>query len=158
MPEGVEIRNAKAGDIAFVIGLWQGMMEESGRADERLEAKEGAEVIWARWAGERMRDQNSIVLVAEKEGGLVGYCMAYVEKSLPVHKMKEHGYISDVYVDESERGKGLASELVRRMLDFFREKGVKAVQITVAVRNEKAQKFWGKLGFADFTNRMWLDL
>ncbi len=55
-------------------------------------------------------------------------------------------------------GKGLASELVRRMLDFFREKGLKAVQITVAVKNEKAQKFWGKLGFGDFTNRMWLEL
>lgn len=158
MPEGVEIRKAKAADIAFVIGLWQGMMEEMGRAESRLEAREGGEVIWARWAGQRMRDENSMVLVAEKEGRLVGYCMAYVEKALPVHKMKEHGYISDLYVEESERGKGLGMELARRALDFFREKVVRAVQITVAVKNEKAQKFWKKLGFADFTRRMWLDV
>jgi len=158
MSEGVEIRKAKAADIAFVIGLWQGMMEETGEAESRLEAKEGGEVIWARWAGERMRDENSLVLVAEKEGRLIGYCMGCIEKALPIHKTKEHGYISDVYVEESERGKGLGAELARRALDFFRERGLQAVQITVAVKNEKAQEFWKKLGFADFTRRMWIDL
>ena len=158
MPEGVEIRKAKAADIAFVIGLWQGMMEEMGRAESRLEAREGGEVIWARWTGERMRDENSIVLVAEKEGRLLGYCVAHVEKALPVHKMKEHGYISDLYIEESERGKGIGGTLARRALDFFREKGLKAVQITVAVKNEKAEEFWRKLGFADFTKRMWVEL
>ncbi len=158
MPEGVEIRRAKAADIAFVIGLWQGMMEDMGRTDPRFEAREGGEVIWARFAGERMRDEKSIVLVAEKAGRLVGYCMGYVEKALPIHKTKQHGYISDLYVEDSERGKGLGAELARKAVDFFREKGVKATQITVAVKSEKAQKFWGKLGFSDFTKRMWIDL
>jgi len=158
MPEGMEIRKAKAADIAFVIGLWQEMMEEMGRVESRIEAREGGEVIWARWAGERMRDEKSLVLVAEREGRLLAYCMAHVEKALPVHKMKEHGYISDLYVDEPARGKGIGTELARRALDFFREKGMKAVQVTVAVKNDKSQEFWMKLGFADFTKRMWIDL
>ncbi len=54
------------------------------------------------------------------------------------------GYIHKVYTDETHKGRGLATSLVRKAVDFAREKGCYKVFLTC---REETAPFYEKSGF-----------
>ena len=55
----IEVRRAQARDMAFVVELWKQLAEEMASHDERYSLRQDAEILWAKWAGQRLRDENS---------------------------------------------------------------------------------------------------
>ena len=57
MGEGdVSIRRAKSRDMAFIVELWKQLSMEHAKLDERHNLRPDAEIVWARWAAQRLRD------------------------------------------------------------------------------------------------------
>src|ERR1700716_4404235 len=55
--------------------------------------------------------------------------------------------LDEVVVDESARGKGIATALVKASLEIAREKGVEVVELQSGVKREAANRLYPSLGF-----------
>lgn len=58
------------------------------------------------------------------------------------------GYIDDLVVDESARGKGVGRSLMEKAITFAKEEGVYALYLTSRPSRETANRLYLKLGFA----------
>src|SRR5436190_18411216 len=70
---------------------------------------------------------NSLVLVAEDAGTVVGYLFADVEPTSWMELRGPCGVIQDVYVDESARHQGAGRALMRAAIDWIRGRGHRQV-------------------------------
>lgn len=72
-------------------------------------------------------------------GDIVGYC--------GVHNLGGDGEITNVAVDETQRGKGIAYEMLSYAMEETAKKGVEAFTLEVRISNTPAIKLYEKLGF-----------
>lgn len=154
----VAVRAAQSRDVAFVMELWGKMIEELGKTDERYAIRPEAEVIWAKWLGTHIREENSCVLLAERNDEILGYLIGSLDEAQPIFQHRRHAVITDVFVLPEERRKGAGTRLVEEALSFFKSLGAPHVRVNVLVKGEAARSFWQKLAFEDFLYRMWKGL
>ena len=84
-----------------------------------------------------------IAVVAEDEGGAVaGFALAR-----PLGRRL--GLITDLYVVPSARGHGLATLLVRRVVQRLRELGLDMVRLEVLATNARARSIYAQWGFEE---------
>lgn len=57
------------------------------------------------------------------------------------------GYIEDVVVDVNHRGRGLGRTLIKKLISFAKEKGVKHIDLTSSSKRLEAIKLYQSLGF-----------
>ena len=154
----VSIRRAKSRDMAFIVELWKKLSEEHAKLDERYELRPEAEIVWARWAGQRLRDEASVLLVAEKGADYVGYLVGHADEAQPIFRQRSFATITDLFVVPEFRRQGVASKLLEEALAFFKSRDLEHVRLTVLVKDETARAFYEKHGFGDFLYRMWKPL
>ncbi|QEO08753.1 GNAT family N-acetyltransferase [Protaetiibacter larvae] len=119
---------------------------------ESIAAFLAANLSEARFA-DYLADAARDVLLAEVDGQLVGYAMlvagepadADVAAAVRIRPTVE---LSKCYVHPDHHGAGAASALMGAVLDAARERGVAGVWLGVNQLNERAQRFYGKHGFA----------
>jgi ribosomal protein S18 acetylase RimI-like enzyme len=64
-------------------------------------------------------------------------------------KMAHRATIVMVYVRAGERGSGLASALLERLIDHAREAGIRQLELAVSVENTAASRFYEREGFVE---------
>jgi len=148
MAEDVRVRRARAQDMPALTRLWRelvGFHEALGGQDFRLAPD--AEAGWKKYLRGHLGKADKLCVVAEIAGQPVGFLMASIEKRPGVFMEREYGHISDVYVQEPQRGKGVGKALVAEGLAWFGEKRVGRVRLQTDARNTLGFEFWKKLGF-----------
>ena len=101
-----------------------------------------------RWLIKRSNDPRAVFLVAEPEPGrLVAFLVGTVEEEIPVYRLKEFGFIHDLWVEEKYRNEGVARQMVTLAIERFREIGVKQVRLDAAYANEPARGLFAACGF-----------
>ena len=80
-----------------------------------------------------------VCLTARRHGALVGYLFAMW--------FFDEMHVNKIAVEEHERRRGIALELMNRCLAFAREHGVKSVSLEVRKSNRGAQEFYEFLDF-----------
>lgn len=95
--------------------------------------------------------------IAEADGTLVGFIATDVDEAPDVFDRPDRLLVGDFYVHEKRRGEGLASELMERAADRAREAGISELTLDVDVDNERAIRFYEKLGFETVRNQMTVD-
>ena len=78
-------------------------------------------------------------LVAEKDGRVIGYAGAWV--------ILDESHITNIAVDESERGKGYGRKLVEALMQYISNLGAAYATLEVRVSNERAQQLYQSVGF-----------
>ena len=99
----------------------------------------------------KIHSKNAILLVAENEGKLVGYLLAYIVKEIPIYVIDKTGYIGDIYVLPEYRGRGIATKLKDAAFLWFSEKGINTASIKTRFVNKNAIKIYKKWGFFEYT-------
>jgi len=99
-----------------------------------------------RFIGQRMENNDAIILVAENEQGIVvGFCQLYPSfcsiLALPIY------ILYDVYVDPSARRAGVASALLSHIVELARRNGVARIDLSTARLNTAAQQLYESLGW-----------
>jgi len=94
-----------------------------------------------------IEDKNKRLLVAD-ENGIVGYLLAEIEERKPF--LKKAGYIAETYTIPKYRSKGIATALFQGAMDWFTEKKIKWIMVSMHSLDEEAIKFWGGRGFEEF--------
>jgi ribosomal protein S18 acetylase RimI-like enzyme len=108
--------------------------------------------------GTQLRDPESVVLVADHGGAVVGYVYAGLEPQSCKELREACGFIHDVAVEDSSRRAGVATALVRAAVDWLRAQGAPRVVLWTAERNGAAQQFFARLGFRRTMIEMTLEL
>jgi ribosomal protein S18 acetylase RimI-like enzyme len=102
---------------------------------------------YAWFLGTQLGDRDVVVLVAERDGAVVGYVYAGLEPQSWKELREAAGFIHDIVIDEAGRRHGVASALMEAAMAWLRERGAPRVMLWTADQNEAAQRLFQKLGF-----------
>lgn len=89
--------------------------------------------------GALVQDKNSLFLVAEEDGRIIGGC--------GLTHILEEGDIHNVMVAPEYRGKGIATMLMEKLLEEGRKQGIQEFTLEVRVSNAPAIRVYEKFGF-----------
>ncbi len=96
---------------------------------------------WSRDSFLREMEKNVVAryLVAEKGGRIIGYAGAWV--------ILDESHITNIAVEESERGRGYGRKLVEALMQYISNLGASYATLEVRVSNERAQRLYQSVGF-----------
>jgi ribosomal protein S18 acetylase RimI-like enzyme len=95
----------------------------------------------------QLGQDDAAVLVAEKDGAVVGYVFAALEPMSWKELREACGFIHDIAVDEAGRRSGVATALMEAAIEWLRSRGAPRVVLGTAERNPAAHRLFEKLGF-----------
>lgn len=148
MAPEVRVRRARVQDLPTVTRLWReliGFHEALGGQDFRLAP--GAEAGWRKYLRGHLRQADRLCIIAEVGDQAVGFLLATVERRPGIFMEREYGHISDVYVREAQRRRGVGKALVAEALKWVESKRVGRVRLQTDARNTLGFEFWKGLGF-----------
>ncbi len=134
------------------------LMRQHHAADPRRFLQvEHPEAGYGRFLVSQIANPDSLVLVAEHSGTVVGYVFADVEPTNWMELRGPCGVVHDIYVDESARRLGAGRELMSAAIAWIRAKGRSQVVLLTKTRNLHAQHLFTALGFRPTMVEMTLD-
>ena len=97
---------------------------------------------------ELLRDENTPIFIGEEDGQVLGYCFCVLKdyRGSSVLTDRLELYIDDLCVDETCRGKGVATALYGYVKDFAKSIGCSHISLNVWCGNDNAQRFYEKMG------------
>lgn len=105
------------------------------------------EQAYASFLGRQLGEPGIAVLVAEREGEVLGYTYAGVEGHDYMALRGPAGVLYDIVVDPAHRGRGVGRMLLDATLAALGARGVPRVVLSTAERNEPAQRLFARAGF-----------
>jgi ribosomal protein S18 acetylase RimI-like enzyme len=102
---------------------------------------------YASFLGTELEEPNVVVLVAERDGEVLGYTYAGVEGRDYMSLRGPAGVLYDIVVDPAHRGYGVGRMLLDATLVALKARGAPRVVLSTAERNESAQRLFARAGF-----------
>jgi ribosomal protein S18 acetylase RimI-like enzyme len=152
------IRLATTSDQELLGRFGGALMRQHHAADPaRFLQVEHPETGYGRFLVSQISNPESLVMVAEHSGAVIGYVFADVEPTNWMELRGPCGVVQDLYVDESARRLGAGRALLNAALDWIRSKGRSQVVLMTKTRNEHAQHLFAAAGFRPTMVEMTLD-
>ena len=145
-PAGALVRRATQDDLEALSELVYRFYVFNEEFDPSWSAVQSLRDVASQHAAELIRSQDSVVLVAVKEGKVIGYVMAIMEENRLI-KARRLLVIKELYVRPQERRQGIATLLINRVLDEARKSRVSYVAVEYPAANTIAGDIYLKMGF-----------
>ena len=97
------------------------------------------------------RSRDEALFVLERDGQVCGFLWLSL---IPTMTEPYVGFIKNIYLLPSQRGKGLGRLLLERADEWFLNRGVRKAQLTASTVNETAIKLYEKAGYETIRVRM----
>jgi len=146
----IRIREARKEDLGAVVCLWEKLATQHGKLSSELQLAPDSRRKWARYLAKRFSEKSTKLIVAEENGDVVGFMLCLLTPNTPIYRDKTIGVISDVFVNEERRRKGVAGMMLKLALRWFTKNEASSVQLGVAYANLEARATWNQLGFKPF--------
>ncbi len=147
------IRPAVAADRPWLIEAMAAINDHERKLhDSRRPGAECAEAYLAQIEAAIARDGGAILLALRdgKPVGVIAFRIARGDVAAETDDSNVAGYVSDLFVTDSERGNGLAGRLLREAERYFRDAGLRRMRIGSLAANTPAVRAYRKFGFADY--------
>lgn len=143
------IRPAAPADLAAIgrLGALLVGMHHDFDPERFIAATPKTEHGYASFLGTQLEKPNVVVLVAERDGEVLGYTYAGVEGRDYMSLRGPAGVLYDIVVDPSRRGSGVGRMLLDATLEALAALGPPRVVLSTAERNEPAQRLFARGGF-----------
>lgn len=154
------IRRAEPRDAEALGKLGAALMHTHYAFDRKrfLEPGEGAEAGYGQFLASQLADDESLVLVAERDHQIVGYAYAAIEPLSWKELRDECGFIHDLLVTSEARRSGVGDALLNAAIDWLRHRKMPRVVLGTAAQNEAAQRLFKRRGFRSTMIEMTLEL
>jgi GNAT superfamily N-acetyltransferase len=154
------IRRAERRDAEALGQLGAALMRTHYAFDTHrfLEPGEGSEAGYSRFLASQLDDEESIVLVAERDHVIVGYVYAAIEPLSWKDLRDECGWIHDLLVIDEARRSGVGEALLNGAIEWLRNKRMPRVMLGTAAQNASAQRLFERHGFRATMIEMTLEL
>jgi len=152
------IRKATRRDLDAIVALAQELMDFHKALDPFFTRSADFDALFGRFALRNIRSKAACVLVATVDERIVGYCQGMVDRHPPSITEPEYGLIIDFCVTAKYRRTGVGEQMFTAMREWFRDKGVRRIEVRHSTFNETAAKFWPKMGFTPYLRTLFLDL
>lgn len=129
------LRAASVTDAPALAALLQQLAADEPRADAKLLALRLAQL-----------PSSSVVLVAERDGRLLGTCTLHLIEHL-AHNFARSAVLEDVVVDAACRGLGIGQALMGKAIERARAWGCYKVALSSNQSREAAHAFYSSLDF-----------
>ena len=96
------------------------------------------------------------VLMAESGGRAAGFASVRVIPQIESHR--PHAELSDIYVAETQRRRGVGRALMAHAERLARERGCPRIHLTAGLENREALAFYRALGYSEFGITLFRDL
>ena len=97
--------------------------------------------------GTQLNEPNIIILVAERNGEVIGYTYAGVEGNDYMALRGPAGVVYDIIVDPAHRRHGVGRMLLDATLEALKARGAPRVVLSTAEQNHAAQHLFDREGF-----------
>ena len=156
----ITIRPAEPRDNDILGGLGAMLMRTHYAFDPQrfLEPAGSVERGYGSFLTSVLDSPDAVVLVAERDGEIVGYVYAALEPLSWKELRGPAGFIHDILVTEPARRTGAAKALMQAATGWLRERGAPRVILWTAAPNAAAQRLFRSLGFRDTMVEMTLEL
>ena len=143
------IRPAAPADLAAIgrLGALLVRTHHDFDPDRFIAATPQTEHGYGSFLGTQLDKPNIIILVAERDGDVVGYTYAGVEGNDYMSLRGPAGVLHDIVVDPAHRGHGVGRVLLDATLEALKARGAPRVVLSTAERNESVQRLFARAGF-----------
>jgi GNAT superfamily N-acetyltransferase len=150
---GETIRPATASDRPWLVGAMAGISDhERTLHDSRRPGGDCAEAYLAQVEA-AIAERGGGILIATRDEvqlGCVAFHVAHDDNAAETPDSNTFGYVSDVFVVEQERGRGLAARLLAEAERYFRAVGLQRMRIGSLAANAAAVRAYRKFGFDEY--------
>jgi ribosomal protein S18 acetylase RimI-like enzyme len=145
----VHIRPATPKDVPTIGRLGALLVREHHDFDPQrfIAATPRTQEQYGGYLGTQLKEPNIVILVAERDGEVIGYTYSGVEGTDYMSLRGPAGVMYDIVVDPDHRQQGIGRMLVDATLEALRKKGAPRVVLSTAERNAAAQRLFDRAGF-----------
>jgi GNAT superfamily N-acetyltransferase len=158
--EEYRVRPAVLEDYEDLVALWLENGEYHRRLDPQYyQFRRTAGTEFGHYLLKALNDPSWRVLAgATGEDEIVGLAVATLQRRPPVMLEEWYGFIDTLIVRDDHRRQGLGRLLVEDLLQWFRSKNARTVELSMASKNALGEQFWNALGFETMLVRKVLKL
>ena len=154
----VVVRRATVDDARRIAEYAVALAEQHYGYDQvrftRLITVEGAAAFYEG----RTEAENAAVFVAEIEGRVAGFAYMEYEPVIYAELATKVAWLHDIYIEPEARNSGAGRELLDAVKDEARRQGANKVLLSVAEKNENAQRFFEQYGYRQTMREMMLEI
>jgi ribosomal protein S18 acetylase RimI-like enzyme len=149
MSAAPSIRPATLKDVGAIGRLGALLVREHHDFDPQrfIAATAQTEKRYGSFLGTQLEEPNIVILVAERDGKVIGYTYSGVEGIDYMSLRGPAGVIYDIVVDPDYRQQGVGRVLIDATLEVLKSKGSPRVVLSTAERNTAAQRLFDRAGF-----------
>lgn len=136
----VQVRSAGQADVPALVSLMQGFYAEAGFPLPAGPAE-------AAFATLLSAPHLGAVWLAERDGRAVGHVVLTVAFSMEYGGLR--GFIDDLYVQQSDRGRGTGAALLAAARAGAVERGLRALCVETGLADHPARSLYARAGYAD---------
>lgn len=153
----IVIRPASIGDLPELGQIWLELMALHEQEDDHFRLAPDALMRWMQMADDMIARDDAFLLNALLDGRPAGFCLGWVAHNPPIYATERVGFVSEVAVVRWAQRQGLGRELIRHARRWFAQQGLDEFQLSTAVWNEPARRFWESIGGAPLLVRYRFD-
>jgi GNAT superfamily N-acetyltransferase len=136
---GPTIREAISDEVERMLGMYEWLFEAPGYVPPGWDPERAREAL-----KEAIDSDQSVVLVAEHRGELLGLATGYLE--LNSVRFGQRCWIEDLAVSPEHRSEGVGGRLLDAVADWARERGATHLELDTGLAREDAQRFYERRG------------
>lgn len=158
MSETITIRRAAAADLPALCQLAEALARQHAGYDPgRYQTPVDVVAAYATLFSEHVGQPESVLMVADSDGEVVGYVFGAIEPPSLVELAGRVGWIHDLYVSPTARGRGTGGNLLDAAVTGLRSLGCPGgVLLGVAAQNAAAVALFRQRGFRSTLQEMTL--
>ena len=154
----VEFRRATEADIPELSRLVAALAAWEEALDSRARFDWDGIRDAPNWLKLVLNREHHAIWVATFDGRLVGHLWIRLKRQADGALPQSIGYISQAFMEESFRGRGLMKPMLEQAFEWFRNLGITVVTLSVLHRNWVGATAWHRLGFSDWREERRMDL
>jgi ribosomal protein S18 acetylase RimI-like enzyme len=151
----IKIKKAEIGDIKIIDDFQNGIGEHEKRLDFNIKSQGRIRYYTLKDIEDLIKSKSSVIFIAEIDDKAIGCGFGSIQKNhADWSRYKYKGNIGMMFVEKEFRNQGVGGTILKKLLNWFEEGGVKDVRLQVYQNNDIAVNAYRKAGFKDYILEM----